>query len=245
MPTVLIAGGTGGLGGAVTERFLAGGWRCVVPYADEPSALALKESVAAAPAAATDQSTTSAVDRLVLVEADLFDPDAVAAAVALADTSDSPLEAAVNLVGGFDAPGRVHETPIDRFEHQFRVNLRATYLVCWAALPGMVGRGAGSIVCVSSRAALQPFSGAAGYITAKAAVLSFVDAMASEYTADGVRVNAVVPSVIDTPANRASQPAADYSRWVSPREVAEVIAFLCSERSAPVAGAHVPVYGRA
>ena len=100
-------------------------------------------------------------------------------------------------------------------------------------------------MCVSSRAALAPFPGAAGYVTAKAAVLAFVDVLASEYTADGIRANAIMPSVIDTPANSASQPDADFSRWVAPEEIARVIAFLCSAESAPMSGAQVPVYGRA
>ncbi len=232
MPTAVITGGTGGLGTAVTETFLADGWRCVVPYADEPSAQTLN-------AAVPDNG------RLVLVAADLFDPAAVARVQAAADSVSDPVEAAINLVGGFDMPGRVHETPVERFEDQLRLNLRSAYLVCQQVLPGMIQRGHGAIVCVSSRAALRPFAGAAGYITAKAAVLAFVDALASEYTKDGVRVNAVIPSVIDTPANRASEPGADHSQWVAPEEIARVIAFLCSERSAPVGGAHVPVYGRA
>jgi NAD(P)-dependent dehydrogenase (short-subunit alcohol dehydrogenase family) len=109
----------------------------------------------------------------------------------------------------------------------------------------MLEAGSGSIVCVSTRAALRPFSGAAGYISSKAAVLAFVDALSAEYTADGVRANAILPSVIDTPANRASQPDADSSRWVTPEQIADVIAFLCSPESAAISGAHIPVYGRA
>jgi NAD(P)-dependent dehydrogenase (short-subunit alcohol dehydrogenase family) len=101
------------------------------------------------------------------------------------------------------------------------------------------------VVCVSTRAAVQPFPGAAGYIVSKAAVLAFVKAIAIEYRDDGVRCNAILPSVIDTPANRASQPDADHSRWVAPAEIATVVRFLCSEESAPVSGAEVPVYGRA
>jgi NAD(P)-dependent dehydrogenase (short-subunit alcohol dehydrogenase family) len=101
------------------------------------------------------------------------------------------------------------------------------------------------VVCVSSRAALRPFSGAAGYITAKAALLTFVDALAVEYRDDLVRANAVLPSVIDTRGNRASQPDADHSRWVPPEQIADVIAFLCSSASAATSGAHIPVYGRA
>jgi NAD(P)-dependent dehydrogenase (short-subunit alcohol dehydrogenase family) len=96
---------------------------------------------------------------------------------------------------------------------------------------------------MSSRAALHPFPGAAGYITAKAAVLTLVEAMAAEYEQDKIRVNAVLPSVIDTPANRAAQPDADYSSWVPPQRIADVITWLCSDGSSVVSGAQVPVYG--
>jgi NAD(P)-dependent dehydrogenase (short-subunit alcohol dehydrogenase family) len=108
---------------------------------------------------------------LELVEADLFEPAAAAEVIAHAA---GRLDAVVNLVGGFEAAGRVHETPIEDFERQFRLNLRPTYLLCHAALPRMLDQGGGSIVCVSTRAALRPFAGAAGYIASKAAVLAFV-----------------------------------------------------------------------
>jgi len=178
----------------------------------------------------------------VTVAADLFDVTDAAAVVAAAG---DPLRALVNLVGGFAAGGRVHETPIEEFERQFQLNLRPTYLLSSAALPRMLDAGGGSIVCVSTRAAVRPFAGAAGYIASKAAVLAFVDALAAEYTAEGIRTNAILPSVIDTPANRASQPDADHSRWVTPAEIARVIRFLCSDDAAPTSGAHIPVYGRA
>jgi NAD(P)-dependent dehydrogenase (short-subunit alcohol dehydrogenase family) len=223
--TVLITGGTGGLGAAVTRRFLRDGWRVVVPWVAERELERVQEH-----------------ERLALVKADLFDPAAVAHAVEVAGTD---LRAVVNLVGGFAQHGRVHETPIETFEEQLRLNLRAGYLVCRAALPPLLDAGGGAIVCVSSRAALEPFPGAAGYVVAKAAVLAFVDALDAEYRDDGVRVNAVLPSVIDTPANRAAMPDADHSRWVSGDQIAEVVHFLCSDRSAPVVGAHMPVYGRA
>ena len=223
--SVVITGGTGGLGSAVTQTLLAAGWRVVVPYNDE-----------------RELSRVEAHARLELIEADLFDPAAASAVIARAG---SGLAALVNLVGGYEAAGRVHETPIEDFERQFRLNLRSTYLMCHAALPPMLEAGVGSIVCVSTRAVLRPFAGAAGYISSKAAVLAFVDALAAEYTVDGIRSNAILPSVIDTPANRASQPDADFSRWVEPVEIARVIAFLCSEDSAPTSGAHIPVYGRA
>lgn len=223
--SVVITGGTGGLGSAVTETMLEAGWRVVVPYND-PSEL----------------TRVKANKRLELIEADLFDPAAAKDVIAHAGGT---LGALVNLVGGFAEGGRVHETPIEDFERQFRLNLRATYLMCQAALPRMLEGGGGAIVCVSAQAALRPFSGAAGYITAKGALLTFVDALAVEYLDDGVRTNAILPSVIDTPGNRAAQPDADHSRWVAPAEIARVIRFLCSEDSAPTSGAHIPVYGRA
>jgi NAD(P)-dependent dehydrogenase (short-subunit alcohol dehydrogenase family) len=157
----------------------------------------------------------------------------------------SGLRAVANLVGGFAAGGRVHETPVEDFERQLRLNLRPAYLVSAAAIPMLIDGGGGAIVCVSSRAALRPFPGAAGYITAKAAVLAFVDALHAEYRHDGIRANAILPSTIDTPANRASMPDADHGTWVKPEEIARVIRFLCSEDAGVVGGAHVPVYGRA
>jgi len=226
--TALVTGGTGGLGAAVTARFLAEGWRVVVPWI--------------VPA---ERDRMPAHDRLELVRADLFDDGQVASCVrAAANEPGAPLRAVVNLVGGFAMGGRTHETPIADFDRQLRINLRATYLTCHHALPHLMISG-GAVVCVSSMAAVRPFPGAIGYVTAKAAVLAMVDAMAVEYAGDGVRVNAVLPSVIDTPANRAEQPDADHSRWVRPERIAEVIHFLCRDEADAVSGAHVTVPGRA
>ena len=141
--------------------------------------------------------------------------------------------------------GKVHETPINEFEVQFRLNLRPTYLVTQAVLREMLGSGGGAIVCVGSRAALQPFPGAAGYIASKAAVVAFAQAVAAEYKNDGIRCNAILPSTIDTPANRSSMPNADHEKWVKPAEIAGVVAHLLSPDSGPTSGAAIPVYGRA
>jgi NAD(P)-dependent dehydrogenase (short-subunit alcohol dehydrogenase family) len=226
--SALITGGTGGLGSAVTRAFLDGGWRVVVPVYDQREAERLPTH-----------------ERLVLEQADLLDGDSATALAALAaGDEDAPLGAVVNLVGGFASGGRVHETPVEDFERQLRLNLRSTYLVCHAGLAHLLAAGGGAIVCVSSRAALKPFRGAAGYIVAKAALLSFVDVLATEYRDDGIRANAILPSVIDTPGNRRSMPDADFEKWVSPEQIAEVVRFLCEDGSGVVSGAHVPVYGR-
>lgn len=227
--TAIVTGGTGGLGSAVTRGFLSDGWRVVVPWVDEHETERLEPH-----------------ERLELLPADLFDEDSVAEVIAHgAGDPTSPLHAVVNLVGGFSEGGRVHETPVTDFEAQFRLNLRPTYLVTAGALPHLLERGAGAIVCVSTRAAVRPFAGAAGYIASKAAVLAFVDALAAEYRKDGVRANAILPSIIDTPANRAANPSGKHDSWVAPEEIAAVIRFLCSDASAPTSGAHLPVYGRA
>jgi NAD(P)-dependent dehydrogenase (short-subunit alcohol dehydrogenase family) len=227
--TALVTGGTGGLGSAVVSRLLDDGWRVIVPWIVERE----RERVEPRPG-------------LELVQADLFDPEAVAAVVAAAAADrDAPVRGVVNLVGGFAAGGRVHETAVEEFEAQFRLNLRPTYLVTQAALPGLISAGGGSIVCVGTRAALVPFPGAAGYISSKAAVIAFAQAVAVEYRDQGVRCNAILPSVIDTPGNRASMPQADHDRWVKPVDIAGVIAHLLSGDSAPISGAAIPVYGRA
>jgi NAD(P)-dependent dehydrogenase (short-subunit alcohol dehydrogenase family) len=227
--SALITGGTGGLGTAVTRAFLDGGWRVVVPVFDERERERLADH-----------------ERLVLEPADLADGASTSAVAQLAAAdSGAPLRAVVNLVGGYAAAGRVHETPVEDYEAQLRLNLRPTYLVCHAAIPHMQAAGGGAIVCVSSRAALEPFAGAAGYIVAKAAVLAFVDVLATEYRDDGIRANAILPSVIDTPGNRASMPDADWSRWVAPEQIASVVRVLCEDGAGVVSGAHVPVYGRA
>jgi len=227
--TALVAGGSGGLGTAVVADLLVAGWRVVVPWIAERELSRLPDA-----------------DGLELIRADLFEPDsAAAAASAAAGAPAAPLRAVVNLVGGFAMGGRVHETPVAEFERQVQLNLRPAYVTTQAALPHLIAAGGGAVVCVSSRSAVRPFPGAAGYVTGKAAVLALTDALAVEYAPDRIRVNAVLPNVIDTPANRAAQPGADYSSWVAPERIAAVIRFLCEDTSDSISGAHIPVYGTA
>jgi NAD(P)-dependent dehydrogenase (short-subunit alcohol dehydrogenase family) len=227
---VLVTGATGGLGPAVVAAFLDDGWRVV----------------------ATSRSGRPPQDlvgheRLESVATDLFEPADVAEAVtvAAADRARAPLKALVNLVGGYAIGGPVHDTPVEQFERQLTLNLLPTYLVTGAVLPHLVDAGGGAIVCMGARAAVRPFRGAAGYASAKAAVIALAQAVAVEYRAAGVRCNAVLPSVIDTKANRDREPDADTSKWVPAEQVAAVIRFLCSDDSAPTSGAAIPVYGRA
>jgi NAD(P)-dependent dehydrogenase (short-subunit alcohol dehydrogenase family) len=221
--TVVVAGGTGALGVAVTAEFLRSGWRVVVPGRTEESLARLGTDPALNP-----------------VLADPFDPAGTADVVALATSDESaPLTALVNLVGGFASGGRVHETPIEDFEDQLRLNLRPTYLITQGVLPHLLAAGGGAIVCTSSGAALRPFSGAAGYITAKAGVIAFADALHAEYARDGIRVNTIIPGTIDTPANRAAMPKANTSKWSPPERIATVVRTLVEIEG--FAGAHLTV----
>jgi NAD(P)-dependent dehydrogenase (short-subunit alcohol dehydrogenase family) len=220
---VLVAGGTGALGTAVVHELVAAGY-----------------AVTATWIVSAERDRLSALP-VELVEANLFDPAATESAVSAVGDP----EGVVNLVGGFAAGPRVHETDPDEFARLIRLNLTPAFMLARAAMPRMIERGGGAFVGVSARPALRPFSGAAGYITAKAAVLAFIQALDAEYRDDGIRCNAILPSVIDTSANRESQPDADWSKWVPPEEIARVVRFLVSAESKPTSGAAIPVYGRA
>jgi NAD(P)-dependent dehydrogenase (short-subunit alcohol dehydrogenase family) len=221
---VLVAGGTGVLGSAVVKELVSHGYPVGATWVVED-----------------ERERLEGVDGVELIKADLFDEQQAAAAVACV----SDIGAVVNLVGGYAETGRIHETDPDEFDRLMRLNLRPNILLAHAAIPRFLRRGGGAFVATSARPALRPFAGAPAYIVSKAAVLSFVQTLDAEYRQDGIRANAVLPSVIDTPANRAAQPDADHSKWVDPEEIARVIRFLISDESTAMTGAAVPVYGKA
>ncbi|MBA3358294.1 MAG: SDR family NAD(P)-dependent oxidoreductase [Thermoleophilaceae bacterium] len=214
--TVLVAGGTGALGSAVVRELAGSGYEVTVLDRQGEA----------------DGATT--------VRADLLDPAATTEAVAGVDR----LEAVVNLVGGFAMGPKVGDSSLEDFEKMLRLNLVPAFNLAHAAMPLLAEGGGGAFVCVGARAALEPFSGAAGYVTAKSGVITFVKALDAEYRDAGVRCNAVLPSIIDTPANREAMPSSDRAGWVAPEQIAQVIRFLISPDSEVVSGAAVPVYGR-
>ena len=218
--TALVTGGAGGLGRSVVDALLSHGWRVVVPVETE---------------ADLDER-----EGLRTVVADLTDADGVARAVNVA-SDGPPLRALVNLVGGFAADQPVKDTPLAEFERLFTLNLRPTYLVTQAVLPLLAAAGGGSIVCTASSAALTPFAGGAGYAASKSAVIAFARTVAAECHGDGVRCNAIVPTQIDTPANREAMPESEWHKLVPPAKIASVVAFLCSDESAAINGAILPV----
>ena len=226
MRGVLVAGGTGALGAGVLRALLESGYPVTTTWLVERE---------------RDRVAEAFGEAVTLVEADLMEPAGAQAAV----DATPDIGAVVNLVGGFSAGPRAHETDMDTYEKMLRLNLRPGFTLVSAAFPKLLAAGGGAYVGVSARPALNPFPGSAPYSTAKAAVLAFVRALDADYAADGIRSNAILPSVIDTPANRAATPDADFSKWVQPDDIGRVVRFLISEDSSPTSGAAVPVYGRA
>ncbi|MEA2472735.1 MAG: hypothetical protein QOE06_650 [Thermoleophilaceae bacterium] len=227
-PAVLVAGGTGALGEAVLRELLDAGHPVTATWVVDRE----RERV---------EADLGERDGLSLLKADLMDPAGAEQAVG----SVEGLGAVVNLVGGFMAGPLVHETDPDDFERMLRLNLRPGFLLARAAMPVLLAAGGGAYVGVSARPALKPFAGAAAYVTAKAGVLAFVRALDADYGKQGIRANAILPSVIDTPANRNAEPDADFSKWVQPAEIARVIRFLVSDDAGVTSGAAIPVYGQA
>lgn len=237
----LVTGGTGGLGRAVVTELLDAGAHVVVPWVAERERDAVASEIG-------DRSDVH------LVEANLLSAEPKAKrengvvggaenAVAMA-AELGELRSVVNLVGGFAAGERIHAEPPETLEKMLALNLSTAVNTSRAALPKMLEAGGGSIVCVGTKVAYEPFSGGAAYAISKAAVMALVRSLHAEYRDDGIRANAIVPNVIDTPANRESMPDADFGKWVRPAEIARVVRFLCSDDSSPISGDEIPVYGQ-
>lgn len=178
-------------------------------------------------------------------EADVTSADSVDAAMAGVFDERGRLDALVNVAGGFAGGKHVHETDVSTWEHMLRLNLTSTFLCCRAAIPFMQAGGFGRIVNVSSRTAVQPAAGLSAYGVSKAGVVTLTETLAAELRGSNLTANAVLPSVIDTPANRAAMPKANTAVWVKPEEIAAVIVDLVSDRWGIVSGAAIPVYGAA
>ena len=219
--TIIVLGATGGLGRGVTERLRA----------DGASVLAADIKI---PAAADRQ------DQVSYIAVDALDESRVSAAFAAA-----PAGGVVNLVGAYTPPQALSSLDIGVLRQQFEVNLVTAAIITKYAMPMLAARGGGPIVHVSSRFAVQEGADGFAQSVSKLGVLRLVQAAAAEGRGDGVRVNCIMPSIIDTPAERAAVPGAAYDQWPKPSEVAAVLAFLVSDEAILISGAAVPVYGRA
>lgn len=223
---VLITGGSGGLGCHVTAAFVNAGAHVTVPIFEPEQKHQLCQEVGAD------------FDDVQLVPADLRDEDSVRA---LFDAMPK-VDAVVHLVGGF-AMGPTADFAIDDVRHQLELNVVVAFSVIQHALRKMIPAGYGRIVTVGSRSAVEPVAQQAAYSAAKAGVVALTKAVAAETRGTGVTINAVLPSIIDTPANRAAMGDAHADAWVTPASLAQTILHLASEAAGQVRGAAVAVYG--
>jgi len=227
----LVAGGTGGLGGAVSLAFLEEGAKVVATYRKEQEFAALK-SAAGANASALEGQLVDITDEL-----------ATAKFVANVVSRHGRLDAVVNAIGGYAGGIKLWDLDTKTVDAMFSLNLRSGYSLARAVLPPMLKQRYGSIVNVAAKAAVDHGAGAAAYAASKAAAVALMDSLAADTKGTGIRVNSILPSIIDTPINRQAMPGADFASWPKPQDIAQVILFLCSDAAKTIHGAAIPVYG--
>ena len=230
---VLVTGGTGGLGREVTMSFIEAGATVLVTYVSE------EEFAALASAAQKIGATPPSGTRL-----DVTDAQAVSKFVADTAAQRGRLDILVNTVGAYAGGVPVWETGEPTYEKMLQLNLMAGFVLAKAVVPQMIRQNRGWIVNIASKAAFDHAAGGGMYAASKAAALALMDSLAADVKAHNINVNSILPSIIDTAANRKAMPGADYSKWPKPQEIAQVILFLCSEEARVIHGAAIPVYGR-
>jgi len=225
--SVLVAGGTGGLGRAVSLMFLQQGAQVAVTYQVQEECDDLK------------QAAGQYVKRLGGHVVDVTNEAAVNQLVATVGAPD----VLVNTVGGYAGGAPVWETQSDVLEKMLALNLRSGFMLARAVIPGMLKRQRGAIVNVAAKAAIEHPAGAGAYAASKAGAMALLDSLAADVRGTGVRINTILPSIIDTPANRKAMPKADFAKWPKPDQIARVVLFLCSAEAEVIHGAAIPVYG--
>lgn len=228
---VIITGASGNLGQAIADGFGQAGAHLVLVDRALDRLPQQYPALAASP------------DHWLATGVDVTDMAAMQQMAATALSRWGHIDILVNTVGGFRAGQPLHETGIDQFDFMINLNARSTWIACQSVIPHMLAKGSGKIVNVASRVSLAGGATLAAYSASKAAALRLTESMAAELKSKGINVNAVLPSVIDTPQNRKDTPNADFSRWVTPAALTDVILFLASDAARAIHGAGIPVYG--
>lgn len=228
---VLIGGATGALGTGVARVFAGTEARLALTSTSDKHLEQL----------ADDLSLPD--ERLFVSTVDATDPESVETLVSNVMERFGALDVLLNTVGGWGGGSRVGETPLEDWEWMLTLNLRTAFLLSRAVLPQMMEAGWGRIVHTGSKTALQPRAKEAGYAVAKAGVVTLTETIGTEVNGSGITANVVLPSIIDTPANRRMMANADTSRWVTPEEIAKTMLFLCSDAAASINGEMIRIYG--
>lgn len=226
--TVMITGAAGNLGRAVAAAFAAAGADLVLIDLDEA---ALRTVAAAGGGDVLRQRT------------DLSDPASIASAVDAAIRRFKRIDVLCNLAGGFHMGEKVHEIPADKWDFMIELNAGSVLRMSRAVVPHMLQAGGGKIVNIGANSALSGKAEMGAYVAAKSAVIRLTETMAAELRGHNINVNCVLPSIIDTPQNRAAMPKADPNRWVAPEALADVLLFLASPAARAIHGAAIPVVG--
>ena len=229
---VIVTGAAGNLGSAVARAFQAAGAKLVLVDRTADRLPRLFPDLVDSP------------NHFLATSIDLTSADAVETMVDETVKRFGRIDVLVNTAGGYRAGTPVHETPFETWDFMLNLNARTVFFASRAVIPHMLRQGSGRIVSVAARAALKGGAKMAAYSVSKSAVMRLTESMAAELKKEGINVNCVLPSTIDTPQNRQAMPNADHSRWVKPEAIADVILFLASDASRAVQGAAIPVYGK-
>jgi NAD(P)-dependent dehydrogenase (short-subunit alcohol dehydrogenase family) len=226
---VLITGAVGNLGQAVAQAFARAG---------------AKRALVDRSTGRLGQIYSASAEVLLVDGMDLAEASQASKAVEAALAHFGRVDVLVNTVGGFAGGTQLHEGGLADWERMFRINLNTTLHACRAVIPHLIRQGGGRIVNVGARAALAGVAGLGAYGASKGAVIYLTQTLAQELKDQGINVNCVLPGTIDTPQNRRDMPDADFTKWVAPAAIADVILFLASDAARAISGAAVPVYGK-
>jgi NAD(P)-dependent dehydrogenase (short-subunit alcohol dehydrogenase family) len=226
---VLVTGGTGALGRAVSAEFLGEAATVVVSYKNQPEFDALRSEAG---------PNASMLEGYVL---DVTEDHAVQQLVSDIVAKHGRLDAAVNAVGGYAAGWKLWEMQPEILDQMLSLNLRSGYVLARSVVPAMLRQDRGAIVNVASTAAIDHAASAAAYAASKSAAVAMIDSLAADLKGTNVRANSILPSIIDTEANRQAMPNADFSKWPKPQDIARVILFLCSDDAKLIRGASISV----
>jgi len=235
LDAAFVTGGTGALGRAVTRRFLGDGYRVAVTYRSKEEWAALEQ----------DHPRHAREGAVIGLECDVAQEESVRRAVAEAVERFGALRVLLHLAGGYRGGQPVESVEERTVRGMIELNLISAFWAAKHVVPHAKRAGAGRLIFVSSRGAVEYYPGASAYAAAKLGLCALVQTLAKELKKSDVTSNAVLPSIIDTPANRASMPDADTSAWVSADQVAGLLAYLASRDAGSISGALVPIYGRA
>lgn len=224
---VFIAGGTGAFGRTLVKKFLDSGAKTIASFRNETEAAKLK----------------SANPQAEIIKLDISSETEILKMVPLLIGKFAKIDVLVNTVGGYLGGKNVTQLGEEEWDAMMNLNLKSAFLISKHMIPVMKSGNGGKIIHVSSRTGLKSDGYDSAYAASKAALIRFVDSISQEFREDKININCILPTIIDTEANRRAMPNADFSKWLSPEDLANVVLFLCSSDSKVINGAAIPTYG--